>query len=164
MSFPVVVPCIDLMFNISSPRMKMASCAMSIMSVLSSTAREYAIKFLLLSHNCVLKSVAISQTRSAIVFLLRLTFAKICVLSGHKTSHTFIMQLFRVVNGRADLAISSATIKLAFTTASLCHYALVKKVCWNVRFFFRLLLSVVSALHLGFSAYPDVLSRSAVLN
>ena len=55
---------------------------------------------------------------------------KCLLLSGRMTSHTFIMQLFRnspSVNGRANLAISSTTIKLAFTAASLCDFDLVKK-------------------------------------
>ena len=137
--------------------MKMASCAVSVMSVLSSTAREYAIKSLLLSVNCVLKSVAIWQTWSATVFLLRLTFTNICFLSGHKMSHTFRIQCFRnspSVNGLPDLAISSA-LKFAFTAASLCVFALVNKICCDVGFFLTLLLTVASDLYSGFSTCPD---------
>ena len=124
MSFPVVVPCIDLMSTISSvtrklesiPQMKMASCAGSVMSVLSSTAKEYAIKSMLLLLNCARKLADILQTRSAIVFPLRFTFTNIGLLSGDKTSQTLIMHFFRnspSVKGRDDLATFPATIKLA---------------------------------------------------
>lgn len=54
--------------------------------------------------------------------------------------HPFIMQLFRnssSVNNWPDLAISSVTIKLAFTVASLWDFALMKDICWNVTFFFN---------------------------
>ena len=137
MSFPFVV---NLMSNTSSvrhklestPRMKMVRCAVSVVSVLSSTAREYATKSFPLSVDCVFKSVAISQTRSATIFLLRLTFANACFLSGHH-HHLDIIHLFRnspSVNGWTDLAISSTTIKLAFTVASLWFHFGEKCLLW----------------------------------
>lgn len=53
--------------------------------------------------------------------------------------HAALQKLF-LVNGRADLAISSATIKLAFTAASLCDFALVKNICCD--YLLQLLLCI----------------------
>uniref|UniRef100_A0A0L8GKY6 Uncharacterized protein n=1 Tax=Octopus bimaculoides TaxID=37653 RepID=A0A0L8GKY6_OCTBM len=120
---------------------KITSCAVSVMSIVSSTAREYATKSFPFSINCVFKSIAISHTQSATIFLLILISANSYFLSGHKTSHIFIMQLFTnspSLNGRADFAISSATIKLSLTAASLSDFASAKKkVCCSVRFLFN---------------------------
>ena len=96
-SFPVVVPCIDINPKSSSithrvestPRMKIDSWAVSDVSLLSSTAREYAMKYFPFPISCCCRSVARSHTQSATVFLLRLTFKNACLLSGHKMSQTF---------------------------------------------------------------------------
>ena len=97
-SFPVVVPCIDLNPKSSSIKhrvestlgMKIDSWAVSDVSLLSSTAREYAMKSFPFPIRCCCRSVARSHTQSATVFLLRLTFKNL--LSGHTMSQTFITQ------------------------------------------------------------------------
>ena len=110
----------------------MASCTVSVMSVLSSTAREHAINSLLFSFNCARDFVDISQTRSAIVFLLRLAFYQhlhfVWTQDVADFDHEFLQKL-SLGKGPPGLAISSATIKLAFTAASHCDFALVKNVC-----------------------------------
>ena len=147
MSFPVVVPCIALNPKSSSvthrfestPRMKTASWAVSDVSLLSSTARENATKSFPFSISCSYRLVARSHVRSATVFLLRLTFENACLFSGHTMSQTFIMHFFTnspSLKGRPDFAISAATIKLAFTAASLCAITFLNIVCCETKLLF----------------------------
>ena len=104
-SFPVVVPCIDFSPKSSSvtrrlestPRMKIDSWAVSDVSVLSSTVREYAMNCFPFSVSCCFQLVESSHTRSATVFLLRLTFKKACLLSLHTTSQTFNKQFLEIL-------------------------------------------------------------------
>lgn len=69
--------------------------------------------------------------------------------------HLAALQNSPLENGQADLALSSASIKLAFTITSLCDFALVKMTDS---------LSVSFVLHLDLSGSPDILSCSAILD
>src|SRR4029434_5112030 len=114
----------------ATPQMKIDSWAVSDVSLLSSTAREYAIKSFPFPISCCCRLMARSHTQSATLFLLRLTFKNACLVSGHTMSQTFIMQFLLnspSVKGRTALAISATTIKLALTAASLCHMAFKNK-------------------------------------
>ena len=83
-SAAVVVPNIGIIstnssvtVNVSSTsRMKMATCATSVMSVLSSIKTEKAIKAFILFFHWPSKSTERSEILSAMTFLVRLTFAK----------------------------------------------------------------------------------------
>src|SRR4029434_3559444 len=72
--------------------MKIDSWAVSDVSLLSSTAREYAMKSFPFPISCCCRSVARSHSQSAMVFLLRLTFKNACLSSGHTMSQTLVMQ------------------------------------------------------------------------
>lgn len=92
------------------------------------------------SVSCSCRSMASSSTRSATVFLLRLTFENACLLSGHSTSLTLSTRFFRKspsVWGRPDSVISSASIKLAFTAASRCAFASENIAGWCTKPFFN---------------------------
>lgn len=90
-SCPVVVPCIgrnagnsSVMLRLeSTPRTKIDSWAMSDVSVLSSTAREYAMKSFPFLTSCSFMLVESWSTRSATVFLLRLTFEELSFVWAH---------------------------------------------------------------------------------
>ena len=70
----------------------MASCATSVMSVLSSTATEKAIKAYTLFFNWLSKSTERLEILTAMMFLVRLIFAK--VFQGTPTSAAFTMHVF----------------------------------------------------------------------
>lgn len=98
---------------------KLDCCIVSVLSVLS-TADEKARK-LRVSVSCVVRFPASSLTRPGMVFLNKLTFLKVCIWSGYTCSHTYIIHLFTNASSEKHLealAISLATIKLAFTAAS----------------------------------------------
>ena len=93
------------------------------------------------------------------------TFA-FCLDTRHCT-HSSIIQLFRNCpseNGLDDLAISSATIKLAFIATSCCDFTLVKSACCDVRFFFNSSAFCSFCSMFNYSVIPGVLCHNAVLN
>ena len=147
-SFPVVVPCIECYQKNSSvthrlestPRMKIDSWAVSEVSVLSSTAREYAMKAFPFPTSCCWRLAARWRTWSATVFRLRLTFKNACLFfwaHGVANFNHAVFDKFPSVKGRDDFAISAATIKLALTAASLCDLALVNIACCDTRLLFN---------------------------
>ena len=74
--------------------MKMASCAASVVSVLSSRATEKAMKTFILFIDWPSKCTERSKILSAMVFLERLTLAKARRSSGHMISAAFTMHVF----------------------------------------------------------------------
>ena len=138
--------------------MKIDSWAVSDVSLLSSTAREYATKSFPFFISCLCRLAENSQTRSATVFRFRLTFKKFCFLSEHtmsQTDHALYDKLF-IIKGPADFAMSAATIKLAFTAASLFDFAFMDIVSWEIRHFFISCTFAASALRLGPCTFHNV--------
>ena len=128
---PMVVLCISLMSKFSlvmhkpesTPQIKMVSCAVLVMSVHSTTASEYEKKCFLFQS-----TVLSNQWPSHKLFLLRLTFANACFVLDTRHRTFLIIQLFgNSVKGRAGFGISSTIIRIIFTVAPLCDFALVKK-------------------------------------
>lgn len=66
-----------------------------------------------------------------------------------------------MVNVQADLAISSATKKIAFMVTSLCDFAFVNIVCFDTRHF---LPSAASAVCPGTCTYPGLTVPSYVIS
>ena len=116
--------------NVSStPWIKISSCATSVMCVLSLIATEKAIKAFISFYNTLSKSTKRSETLSAMVFLVRQTFAKTRRFSGHTISAACTMNVFinsPSLNGFEATAISLAMRWLAFTAASLMSRLLAK--------------------------------------
>ena len=78
----------------STPRINMASWAISVISVLSSIATEKAINYLILSFIWLPKSPESSVTLSATVFFNRLMLAKADRFPGNTNSAAFSMHVF----------------------------------------------------------------------
>src|SRR4029434_1850221 len=99
--------------------MKIDSWAVSDVPLLSSTAREYAMKSFPFPISCCCRSIARSHTQSATVFLLRLTFKNACLLSGHTMSQTCIIQFLTNSPSLCDLTFTNSLLTPAFFSTPL---------------------------------------------
>ena len=80
----------------STPRINMACCATSEMSVLSSSATENITNDLIFFFSWLSKFAEMSKTLSATVFLVRLILAKNFSFSEHTVSAALRMQVFAI--------------------------------------------------------------------
>ena len=130
-SMPLVLPLSEIMATSfsaisklsSTPRMKIANRAVDLISVLSSSIREYNEKFCAYAVKLSSKEYPSFSTRRSMVRLERLIFAKVSFFSGHKTLETRTMHSFTISpseKGFDFFAIVSATKKLAFIIDYCC--------------------------------------------
>lgn len=120
--------------------MKMASCAVSVVSALSSTATEYSIKSFPFSINSACKSKTRSHIQSATVFVLKPTFENACVFlwtqDAAHFNHGLFQKLFlhllcyyKTCFHSSSLALLWCDIRLSDSsqTSKFCTYCYVSK-------------------------------------